>query len=194
MTKLAGVLVILVLLFSACAPKQKGPQASKPWIPHSPLKSLAAYAEVDLKVRGRSESFQAALLAQQPNRLRIQVLDEIGQEQALLVANGHQVMWRNRREGIQKILPQDPQVLRKTLRLPLGLEEFVARLLEGTQPNQNGTASIGYQIVTDDMEDTPLGPYPRQWTWTFRKPKATLSFLFSQLKLNPPVQAEKFDF
>jgi outer membrane lipoprotein-sorting protein len=194
MTKLTGVLVILILLLPACAPRQKGPQATKPWIPQRPLHSLAGFAEVDLKTRGRSESFQAALLAQGPNRLRIQILDELGQERALLVANGHEVMWWDRREGIQKILPQDPQVLRKTLRLPLGLEEFVALLLNGTAPQQNATTTSSYQIETEEVEDTPEGPYPRQWTWTFRKPKATLSFVFSKLKLNPPLEAGKFNF
>jgi hypothetical protein len=149
---------------------------------------------VDLVVRGRSESFQAALIAQSPNRLRIQILDELGREQALLVANGREVLWLNRREGIQKILPQDPEVLKKTLRLPMGLEEFVARLLEGNSPEQNPKSGSRYQILTEDLAETPQGPYPRQWTWNFRRPKAKLSFVFSQVKLNPILDPGKFDW
>jgi outer membrane lipoprotein-sorting protein len=194
MTKLKCAFVMLVLLLPACAPKQIGPQAAKPWIPQQPLHSLAGFAEVDIKARGRAESFQAALIAELPNRLRIQILDDLGQERAVLVANGREVMWWDRREGTQKILPQDPQALKKTLRLPIGLEEFVNALLEGTKPQQKDTASSGYQVATEAVEDTPQGPYPRQWTWTFRKPKATLSFLFSQLKLNTSLDARKFDF
>jgi outer membrane lipoprotein-sorting protein len=186
----------LVLIFSlfACATKQKGPEVARPWIPPSPLQSLAGFADVDIKTHGRSESFQAALLAQSPNLLRIQILDDLGQEQALLVANGREVMWKDRREGTQQIFPQDPKVLKKTLHLPVALEEFIARLLEGTSPKQYPTTNPGYQIVTDAVEATPAGPYPRQWTWIFRKPKATLVMVFSQLKLNPHLGAGKFVF
>lgn len=188
------LLFLLLLGMGACASKQKGPEVVRPWTPRTPLQSLAALADVDVKARGKTESFQAALLAQSPNRLRIQILDDLGQEQALLIANGRQVMWWNRRDGIQKILPQDPTVLKKTLKLPLGLEEFIARLLEGTSLGQNSLEHPQYQIVTEELEDTPEGPYPRQWTWNFRKPKATLSMFFSQLKLNPQLKAGKFDF
>jgi outer membrane lipoprotein-sorting protein len=181
-------------MFPACAVKQLPPQTAKPWIPRKPLHSLSGFADVDIKSGGRSESFQAALLAERPNRLRIQILDDLGREQALLVANGHQVLWLNRREGIKKILAQDPEVLKKTLRLPVGLEEFIARLLGGNSPTPNPNSKSPYQIYTEELEETSEGPYPKQWTWNFRRPKATLSFLFSQVKLNPRLDADKFDF
>lgn len=188
-----GVAALLLFLFG-CAAKQIPPQAVKPWIPQQELHSISGLAEVDIKARGRTESFQAAFLAKQPNRLRIQILDDLGQEQALLVANGQEVLWRNRKEGIQKILPQDAEVLKKTLRLPLGLEEFITRILGGIPTPGNSTGSSHYQIQTDDLEDGPGGPYPMYWIWSFRKPKATLSFHFSHVKLNAPLDEGKFDF
>lgn len=156
------------------------------------LHSLSAWAEVDLSVKGRAESFQAALLAEGPDRLRIQILDDLGREKALLIANGRQVYWWNRREGGPQIYPQDPKVLRKTLKLPLGVQEFIAQLLEGTAAQDGHNNS--YQIVVEEISRTEEGLFPRLWTWYFSKPKATLSVLFSHLRLNPVLGAEKFDF
>lgn len=182
-----------LFLLSSCATKQVPPQTAKPWIPQQQLYSISGLADVDIKVRGRTRSFQAALIAEHPNRLRIIILDDLGREQATLVANGREVMWVNRRDGVETIFPQDPDSLKKTLRLPMELEEFVAHLLQGNSSDA-APSSSRYQIFTEDLEATPQGPYPRQWTWNFRKPKAVLSFLFSQVKLNSPLEPGRFDF
>lgn len=153
-----------------------------------PLTSLSALVEASVERRGRRRSFQAALLVKGPNLLRISLLDDLGQEIATLVADGNQVLWWDRERNDMEVFPQDGEELKKTLRLPLGVHEFVKILLEGPKARPNDAT---YELTTQNFQDDPV--YPRNWLWQFRKPRADLEIDFVDLVANPDLTPERFD-
>lgn len=184
-------LLILIVLFVGlgCAPKKVKPitPASYPAFPK--IISLSGLAEVDLMAKGKQRSFQAALLIEKPNRLRISLLDEMGQEHAGLIANGQKVFYWNDHTGKEKLLPQDGEALKKTLKLPLGVNEFIDLLLRGPASD---LPPANYTVRLQDYQETTQGSYPFHWTWQFLRPKAQMDFQFVSLNLNPRLSSEKF--
>ncbi|HCU23443.1 MAG TPA: hypothetical protein DF383_00360 [Deltaproteobacteria bacterium] len=97
--------------------------------------SLSAFVQVKVQGGGRSEIFDAALLVLPPNRLLIQILDELGQERLKVVADGSQVLFYDATEAMYSLFPQKPEALKKTLRLPIEIEALVDRLLRRLPPS-----------------------------------------------------------
>ena len=177
------ILPILFLALSSCAPKQSKPSVARPIVltetiqkalnsltqPPIPLDSLSGFAEVEVEVRGRKQFMQMALLAQEPNRLRISLLDDLGQEQGRLVADGHRVLWINHREGIWEHLPQGDHSLKRVLKLPLTVEEFIQRILVKVPPGQPQEAKTLTQNSAElsrnlDRYEIQMSP-PRLKNW-----------------------------
>lgn len=93
------------------------------------LRSLSAFADASVEYRGRVEFFSAAILAQSPDRLRIELMDDLGQTLARLISDGKAVTWWDSRSGeTQSFAPGDP-ALQKAFRIPLSVEDFIARIL-----------------------------------------------------------------
>lgn len=91
--------------------------------------SLKGFGQVQIKAKGRTENFDAALLVQYPNKLLITVLDDLGQERFRLVANGEQVLWYEVGANDFSLVAQEEKSLQRALKLPLSVEEFISRLL-----------------------------------------------------------------
>jgi len=91
--------------------------------------TLTAFAQATLQVGGRKELFDAALLVRAPDQLFIQILDELGQERAHLVADGTGVIFWDAQKNQERRFSQDPEALKKALRLPLSVEDLIAQLL-----------------------------------------------------------------
>lgn len=101
------------------------------------LRSLSAFADASVEYRGRKEFFSAAILAQSPNRLRIELMDDLGQTLARLSSDGSNVVWWDSRSGeTQSFAPGDP-ALQKAFRIPLSVEDFVSRLLLQIPKDEN---------------------------------------------------------
>lgn len=98
------------------------------------LPGLSAFVQVKLSAGGKSELFDAALLARPPDKLFLQILDDLGQERARVVADGAQVLFFDAQENRYERIPQDGEALKKTLRLPLSVEELIDRLLKRLPP------------------------------------------------------------
>lgn len=187
--KLGFPIVILGLLSGlGCAPKIKPPQAAlgrQPSFP--PLNSLSALIEAKVEARGRSRQFEAALLAQAPNYLRISFLDDLGRELARLTANGRQVLWWESEAGLTEVFPQDGAALKEALNLPLGVNEFVKILLNGPK---NIQAEQKLHVLISDLREDPK--YPYHWDWYFEKPNARLQIFFIDLEANPQISLDRF--
>ncbi|MDL1871927.1 hypothetical protein FBR05_06950 [Deltaproteobacteria bacterium PRO3] len=98
------------------------------------LPGLSAFVQVKLSAGGKNELFDAALLASPPDKLYLQILDDLGQERARVVADGAQVLFFDAQENRYERIPQDGEALKKTLRLPLSVEELIDRLLKRLPP------------------------------------------------------------
>lgn len=177
------------LLALGCAPKKVKPITAASYPAFPKIQTLSGLAEIDVNAKGKMRSFQAAFLIEKPNRLRISILDDMGQEHAGLIANGQEVLYWDDHSGKEKLLPQNGEALRKTLKLPLGVNEFIALLLLGP----HSEVPLGtYSVKLQNYQETDQGPYPFHWTWNFLRPKAQMDFQFVSLKLNPELSPDKF--
>ena len=93
------------------------------------IPALSGFVQVKIEAGSHRELFDAALLAKPPNLLYLQILDDLGQERARLVADGTRVLFYDAQENQYELWPQNAAALKKTLRLPLSVEELIARLL-----------------------------------------------------------------
>jgi len=121
------------------------------------LAGLKAYAQVRVRGGGKTESFDAAILIGTPDKLRVEILDDLGQTRLRLIADGVQVFWEDLNQGTQETLVQDEKALQKTLRLPIRIEDFIQRmLLEFPQGNILGSAAnpnlAEERIILDNYE------------------------------------------
>jgi outer membrane lipoprotein-sorting protein len=133
------LLVLGVLLSSACAPRRPPP----PPIPidmdqlllqrldeqRSAFHSLEGMARVRLVSEGRGQSSTQVLFAQSPNRFRSEVLSPFGQPLLLIAADGRELRVLVPGEG--RLYRGDPSVdnLLRFTRIPLGFETLVPLLL-----------------------------------------------------------------
>ncbi|MFO1464498.1 MAG: hypothetical protein U1F66_12060 [bacterium] len=183
---------------------------------------LSAYAQVTLRAGGRKELFDAALLAIPPSRLLIQILDDLGQERARFVADGSWVLFYDAQKNRYSRLPQDAESLRKTLKLPVSVEDLIARLLQQVPPggslgwNEVASAAGGsYRALRSGdrvlwAQDPPrliayeaLSPsgklqyrvdyQAQEMSWSFRRPKAELTLRFQSFERARPVPEGRFD-
>lgn len=105
-------------------------------LPSLKIRSLSGLAQVSLEGHGRRESFDIALKMEAPDRLEIQVMDDLGQVQSSLKADGVEVIWQDFSTGEVRRFPQDAEALQKTWRLPLTVESFIAALLGHLDPEE----------------------------------------------------------
>src|SRR4030095_4389221 len=84
----------------------------------SALQSLSAFADVTVEYRGKKEFFNAAVLAQAPARLRIELLNDLGETWGRLVSNGDRVTWWDARRGETLEFSHDDPALQKAFRIP----------------------------------------------------------------------------
>jgi outer membrane lipoprotein-sorting protein len=134
------ITIILVTINLACTKRppqtplslEKRSQAEKllEQLSHqNKLHSLSAFVQVKLQIKGKNESFDAAILMSLPNKLRIEVLDDLGQVSSRIVADGSHVLYVDANAGEYALLDQETQALKKILHLPLSVEEFIFRML-----------------------------------------------------------------
>jgi len=121
------------------------------------LPGLSAFVQVKLSAGGKSELFDAALLARPPDKLFLQILDDLGQERARVVADGASVLFFDAQENRYERLPQDGEALKKTLRLPLSVEELIDRLLKRLPPQ----AAARWE-ATGDKDNTEIRYWVRR--------------------------------
>ena len=120
------------------------------------IPSLSAFVQVKLSAGGRSELFDAALLAKPPDKLLLQILDDLGQERARFVADGTRVLFFDAQENHYQHFDQDGEALKKTLKLPLSVDDLIDRLI-GRLPVEEVTR--WEKAVAAD------GPDPVYWAW-----------------------------
>lgn len=145
---------------------------------------LSAFAQVSIERGKQRRLFDAVIQAAPPNRISIQVLNDLGQEIARVIADGHEVYFQDKESGRSQIFAQDGESLRKTLRLPIRIEDLVDRLLLRL-PNSpvlqveqeiNATTPTYWVLRQDDSlrfdgEATRLGLYeskPAGKSWNYR--------------------------
>lgn len=121
------------------------------------IPGISAFAQVKLSAGGRSELFDAALLARPPDKLYLQILDDLGQERARVVADGAQVLFFDAQENRYEQFPQNSEALKKTLKLPLSVEELIDRLLARLPPQNTAQWS-----ATKENEDHDLHYWVRR--------------------------------
>lgn len=90
---------------------------------------LSAFAQVSVERGKQRRLFDAVLQVAAPNRLSLQVLNDLGQEVARVVADGETVYFHENESGRTERFVQNGDALRKTLRLPLSVDDLVDRLL-----------------------------------------------------------------
>jgi hypothetical protein len=95
----------------------------------SGLDYLSAFAQVSVERGKQRRLFDAVLQVAKPNRLSLQVLNDLGQEIARVVADGETVYFHENESGRSERFAQNSDALRKTLRLPLSIDDLVDRLL-----------------------------------------------------------------
>ncbi|HKX13394.1 MAG TPA: DUF4292 domain-containing protein, partial [bacterium] len=93
------------------------------------LDYLSAFAQVSVERGKQRRLFDAVLQVAAPNRLSLQVLNDLGQEVATVVADGETVYFHDNESGRTERFVQNGDALRKTLRLPLSVDDLVDRLL-----------------------------------------------------------------
>lgn len=93
------------------------------------LDYLSAFAQVSVERGKQRRLFDAVLQVAAPNRLSLQVLNDLGQEVATVVADGETVYFHENESGRTERFVQNEDALRKTLRLPLSIDDLVDRLL-----------------------------------------------------------------
>jgi len=169
-------IIILGIAFSNCAPRKVQPLASQKISPsvtqtlrtwektQENIQNLSGYAEVQVKGKGRLENFEAAILARAPNQLSITLLDDLGQQRFQLIADGRVVIWYEDNGSNFQRVPQEGQALKKALKLPLSVHEFIARLFlrlpQGPaetvmeKPSQGSTINFTRDAIT--LRESPL--------------------------------------
>jgi len=93
------------------------------------IEYLSAFAQVSVERGKQRRLFDAVLQVAPPNRLSLLVLNDLGQEMARVVADGETVYFHESESGKTQRFAQDQDALRKTLRLPLSIDDLVDRLL-----------------------------------------------------------------
>ena len=100
------------------------------------LHSLSAYIQFSVDAKGKHQSMNAALLISAPNKLRIEILDDLGQLHSRLIADGSQVLWYDADEDSYALISQQDQAMKKILQLPISIEEFIQRMLLKYSPSE----------------------------------------------------------
>lgn len=105
-------------------------------LPNRKIQHLSGLAQVSLEGHGRHESFDIALKIEAPDRLEIQVMDDLGQVQSSLKADGAEVFWQDFVSRDTRRFPQNADVFQKTWGLPLTVEAFIAAMLGHLDPEE----------------------------------------------------------
>ncbi len=113
---------------SALQPPQAGDERWLGEVRGRALKSLKSYAQVKAEHGNQSQSFDAAIVMQAPDRLKIEVINDLGETLLRLDADGERVVYENLREGTRDEIAQSQLAFQKVFKLPLSLEEFIAVL------------------------------------------------------------------
>jgi len=92
------------------------------------LRSLKSYAQVKVEYGKQSESFDAAILMEYPDQLRIEVINDLGETVLRLIADGTTVRYENLREATSDQFAQSEPAFQKVFKLPLSVEEFISGL------------------------------------------------------------------
>lgn len=177
--------LILAVFLSACA---KAPPKTAAVVSLPRFQSLSSFVQVRVNAKGKMESFDAALLIRTPDKLRIEIMDDLGQVVSRIVANGSQVLWHRPVDQEYMLLPQDEKTLKKTLRLPLSIASFIQGMLLGDLPPEAKGYRVSYQA-----QSSTRGAYPETIVWEFTKPKATLHLVMLEPETQLPPEPEKFD-
>jgi len=185
------------------------------------FKGLKAFAQVRVQSGGRVETFDAAVLINPPRQLRIEIMDDLGQTRARLIADGTQVHFEDLQRGTEDNFEQNDKALQKTLHLPIPIEEFIARMLlripeaalTGAEPArlmlQNFDLDVepqlprlkavkkikgpgAYQIAYGNYSSSPASAYPQEIAWSFKNPKIDLRLSLKDLATDQSISPSKF--
>lgn len=183
------ILLGLVLLgfFPACAKAPPPKTAQQALRRSTAFASLSSFVEVTVEARGKKQSFDAALVMKAPAQLRIEILDDLGQVISRLIADGSQVLWWQAEKDEYITLPQEPNTLKKTLKLPISIEEFIQGMLAGAPTLVEKKYRVLYVAGTD------VTTYPARIEWEFLKPKARLLLTLQDPDTFNLPEARKFD-
>ncbi len=167
----------------------------------NPFASLSAYVQVNLQVKKKTQSFDVALLLESPDKLHLEILDDLGQVHYRIIADGSQILWHDAQANRYTLLEQDEKALKKILKLPLTVTEFIQRMLlqipeEKKTKDKKFLYCVRYGNFTSlEFSNTPgTGNFfPQIMDWEFKKPKITMHLELSAVEINVPFSPEKFD-
>ncbi len=177
------LLFMLFLFGSACS--KTPPRTSHELPPSYTTQKLSAYSQVRIERKGKAEFFDAAFKIIAPNQLTLKMLDDLGEVRLSLVADGDQITYQSGDEYQQ--IPQNEDSLKKTLHLPLTVEEFVRRMLETENPSyekSENSKKWKYRVHYREYSQVSKKQFPHQIEWEFRKPHVRILMNLSEIEID----------
>jgi outer membrane lipoprotein-sorting protein len=93
------------------------------------LQSLSGIIHFTVTRKNQTQSLEAAFILEAPNKLHLEIIDDLGQTQMRIIANGKNVLWWDAEKNNHQILDQNEKVLKKIFKLPLSVSDLVEALL-----------------------------------------------------------------
>ncbi len=160
----------------------------------NPFASLSAYVQLKLQAKRKTQSFDVAMLLESPDKLHLEILDDLGQVHYRIIADGIQILWHDAQANTYSLIPQDKKALKKILKLPLTVTEFIQRmLLQIPEEKKTKDKKILYCVAYEKFTSVQNFNYPEVMKWVFKKPKIQLHLGLRAVEINVPFSPEKFD-
>jgi outer membrane biogenesis lipoprotein LolB len=124
------------------------------WRGHnSDLTQFKGLFRIQIKTHDQTLSLRAALAAVRPGRLRVELLNPLGQPLSSLAGDGEQIYWVSQQDRKLYRFKQSPTALEPIIHIPIGIEAFI-EALSGRPPlpaystarwieAPNGTMAVG---------------------------------------------------
>ncbi len=94
------------------------------------LQSLSGWITLTVTYKDQASTYEGAFLLRSPNQMHLEILDDLGQAQVRVIANGKKVYWWSAKKNKSKILKQNQKVLKKIFKLPLKVDDLLTVLLQ----------------------------------------------------------------
>lgn len=134
------------------------------------------------------DSFDAALLIQAPDKMRIEILDDLGQVVSRLVADGSELLWYDPQAEEYSKISQEKNSLKKFFRLPISVEDFIQGMLIGSLKVEKSRYLVRYGPAWSTQN-----PYPKEILWEFSRPKVRLNLTMQDPVTDAALALDKFD-
>ncbi|KJS29052.1 MAG: hypothetical protein VR64_21715 [Desulfatitalea sp. BRH_c12] len=153
---LVGLFLLSAAMLNGCAwltqPPQNDAVAQQMvgrWMQNnSGLKSFKGLMQLQIEAQGRSMRGRAAFAAVLPDRLRVELLNTIGQPLFSLASDGEKITLISMQEHVIRHLEPSSGALEPLIGIPLGVEDLLSVLI-GRPPLPDFAAA---QAVRDDIE------------------------------------------